>query len=506
MLIQQNIIESDWNLIKLRFAEKILSEAGSEGARYLMTFGGSSVTAGHDNGINVSYPLIVDKRMHAALAAAGIDLQVHNIAQGANNCLPSNYCYESMGGHDPDFVGWEQSFNCGRDGKIFEIAARFAAWSKNPGSVYYANSGSINPTSCNTSEFKKPWSDEDWTPDMEGLPEWKPTVSDVKYWKDRYNFAYTKSGSTSSRFGGGSYVYREYGVAVLGQDMWNKYKPEGICDGIPKLQDYCSPETFYSKCLMKMMRKEAAAYGMGRGARHHPGKGIHQVRGELISFLYSLIFLDALYDVQTAVIAAGATADRVPVEVAKKLKSKFSAERAGMVTAPVLRMPKQCGSYYCETKPHCYTDYHSHFASDLFLSEQVVGKTNWISEITLTGPDDHFHEKRQGFYSKSSENGAIHLKIEIGDQKFVIVCGYHFPNFHFANEYYVELNVDPSRLNESYEPDKDKVINWETDVNSEWGVCQKIHNLPRGQHVLGIRFKENEKKAAAGITHLLTWD
>lgn len=269
MLIQQNILESDWDLIKLRFAEKILSETGSEEARYRMVFGGSSVTAGHDNGINVSYPLIVNNRMHTALAAAGIDLQVHNIAQGANNCLPSNMCYESMGGHDPDFVAWEQSFNCGRDSESHELPTRFAAWSKTPGSVYFSNSGSINPGACNASEFKKPWSDEDWTPDMENLPPWSPVAADVKYWKDRFNFAYTKAGSTSQRFGGGSYVYREYGVAVLGQDLWGTYKPADICDVAPEMAGLkCSPETFYSHCLMKMMRKEAAAYGKIRPYIH----------------------------------------------------------------------------------------------------------------------------------------------------------------------------------------------------------------------------------------------
>lgn len=94
MLIQQNILASDWDLIKLRFAEKILAETGGPGARYLMIFGGSSVTAGHDNGINVSYPLIVQKRMQAALAAAGVDLQVHNIAQGKDHSLlpPAPLC------------------------------------------------------------------------------------------------------------------------------------------------------------------------------------------------------------------------------------------------------------------------------------------------------------------------------------------------------------------------------------------------------------------------------
>jgi len=507
MLIQQNILASDWDLIKLRFAEKILSEGAD--ARFLMTFGGSSVTAGHDNGINVSYPLIVNKRMHAPLAAAGVDLQVHNIAQGANNCLPSNVCYESMGGHDPDFVAWEQSFNCGRDEKIYEIATRFAAWSKTPGSVYFSNSGSFNPTACNASEFAKPWSDEDWTPDMEGLPEWKPTSEDVKYWKNRYDFAYTKGGSTSQRFGGRSYVYRQSGVAVLGQDLWGTYKATDLCSNVPEMKGLaCSPAEFYAKCLMKMMRKEAAAYGMGRGARHHPGKGMHQLRGELISFLYSLIFLDALYDVQAAVAAAGATGSSLPRKVAESVRQKFITERAAMVKTTTLPKPVVCGPYHCETKPHCYTEYRSHFSEDLFLSQQLVGPLNWESSVKNPGvADTQFHEHRGGYHSTNASDGGLHLQINIGQQKFVLVCYYHIANANHAMEYYLEPNVDPSRLTAAYMPQKDKVINWEVDVADEpgWG-CQRVHNLPEGRHVLGIRYKENAKKAAAGISHLITWD
>lgn len=499
MLIQQNILGSDWDLIKFRFVEKILTE---QGARFLMVFGGSSVTAGHDNGINVSFPLIVQKRMEKALAAAGVDLQVHNIAQGANNCLPSNLCYESMGGHDPDFVAWEQSFNCGRDDGIYEIATRFAAWSKTPGSVYFSNSGSVNPTACNKSEFKKPWSDEDWTPDMEGLPEWKPTEQDVSYWKERNNFAHTKAGSTSQRFGGRSYVYREYGVAVLGADLWGTYKGATLCDDAPEMKGLaCSPEVFYDKCLMKMMRKEAAAYGFGRGARHHPGKGMHQARGEIIAFLYSLIFLDALYSAQRALQGAAAG------ETIADIRSKFAAERAKLVTTNVLRAPVVCGGYYCELKPHCYTNYHSHFAEDLFLTDQMVGPLNWETDVQLPDKADKiFHESRHGFHSKNSSDGGMHLKINIGKTKFVVVCFYHYPNAIHAMEYYLEPNVASERLNAQYQVDKTKVLNWEKDVSEEWGVCQKVHNLPEGQHVLGIRFKPNEKNGVAGLTHFITWD
>ena len=76
---------------------------------------GSSVTAGHDSYFNQSFPMIVNKRMSSILSALGINLTVHNIAQSANNCYPYDMCYESMGGLDADFIGWEQSYNCGHD-------------------------------------------------------------------------------------------------------------------------------------------------------------------------------------------------------------------------------------------------------------------------------------------------------------------------------------------------------------------------------------------------------
>jgi hypothetical protein len=38
----------------------------------------------------------------------GIELIVHNIALGANNCVPYILCYEAMGGENMDFLGWEQ--------------------------------------------------------------------------------------------------------------------------------------------------------------------------------------------------------------------------------------------------------------------------------------------------------------------------------------------------------------------------------------------------------------
>ncbi len=99
-----NIDVRTWEILKYKIATKMVEGNGE----FLMIFGGSSVTAGHDNFYNQSYPAIFNKRMKDIFAALGIKLTVRNIALGANNCVPYIFCYESMGGLNPDFVNWEQ--------------------------------------------------------------------------------------------------------------------------------------------------------------------------------------------------------------------------------------------------------------------------------------------------------------------------------------------------------------------------------------------------------------
>ena len=104
-----NLGKKTWDLLKYKFAHKIVSPLiASKNATFFMLFTGSSVTAGHDSYYHQSYPLIFKSRMEKIFADLGIELIVHNIAQGANNCSPYVLCYESMGGLDPDFVNWEQ--------------------------------------------------------------------------------------------------------------------------------------------------------------------------------------------------------------------------------------------------------------------------------------------------------------------------------------------------------------------------------------------------------------
>jgi hypothetical protein len=99
-----NIDAHSWDIIKYKLAYKMA--LGNES--FLMIFGGSSVTAGHDSFYNQSYPAIFHVRMEQIFSLMGVQLVVRNIALGANNCVPYILCYETMGGSDPDFVNWEQ--------------------------------------------------------------------------------------------------------------------------------------------------------------------------------------------------------------------------------------------------------------------------------------------------------------------------------------------------------------------------------------------------------------
>ena len=88
--------------------------------------------------------MIVQRRMAPVFDAFGVSLTVRNIAQGANPCIPYIFCYEAMGGLDPDFIGWEQSYNCGHDEATFETAGRIAGFSRNYALTYYSASGAFS--------------------------------------------------------------------------------------------------------------------------------------------------------------------------------------------------------------------------------------------------------------------------------------------------------------------------------------------------------------------------
>ena len=197
-----NIGAHTWDVIKYKFARKIVDsqiKQKQQPQRFLMVFGGSSVTAGHDNYYNQSYPFVVERRLQPVLQALGIALKVTNIAQGANPCLPYSLCYETMGGLDADVIGWEQSYNCGGDEMVSEYMGRVAAFSANRAIVYYSASGAWNPEKCPSSNSTPPYAYEYWRPQMAGLTPWTPSHADILNEKNTLD-EWNKAHESSDRF------------------------------------------------------------------------------------------------------------------------------------------------------------------------------------------------------------------------------------------------------------------------------------------------------------------
>jgi hypothetical protein len=74
---------------------------------FVIGFAGTSVTAGHDNFFNQSYPLVFGRELNESFSAAGIDLEVRNHAMGNNPAIPPCFCVGSQLGSDIDVAVWE---------------------------------------------------------------------------------------------------------------------------------------------------------------------------------------------------------------------------------------------------------------------------------------------------------------------------------------------------------------------------------------------------------------
>ena len=260
-LYSMNFPDFAWDTLKYKFALKALLPAGSKpepgsGANmdpekgkggsmssssnfakeFMMIFGGSSVTAGHDNFFSESYPMVFQRRIQDALAAIDVPMSVRNIAQGANNCFPSDFCYESMGGALADWIGWEQSYNCGKAHNVFEQMARTCGW--NDAILHFSASGAFKPDEClpqpvdnSTGKPRMAWTKEAWTPEKEGLKEGMPIPHDYpngKGYKDA-------EGDKPNLVGGGHmpFIYHEYLPNITKVEQHRQQLHEGYMEANP---------------------------------------------------------------------------------------------------------------------------------------------------------------------------------------------------------------------------------------------------------------------------------
>lgn len=516
-----NIDPGTWNLLKLNFAHKMVTE----GASFKMVFGGSSVTAGHDNYFNQSYPMIFEARMSKVFALLGVQLKVRNVAQGANGCIPYTFCYESMGGLDPDFLGWEQSYNCGRDNGVFELMARLAAWSRNPAVVYYSASGAWSPTTCPPSADAVPYCAESWSPAAAGLPAWSATVSEVEVEKEAL-FRYHLRGASVGRFVGS--FRGDYPSAGLhGFNVWEKSE-ECVLTAADGRNSTCNGIDAVEGCAMRFMTREASLFGQpsGKGAAWHPPRAFHMLRGEALSWLYGLVLLEAIFSVQQDLLT-GASLHSLRGVYGDKLKA---------LKGTGVPHPKQCKGYRCERPPVCHTDYLPHYFQEdakdeqvlledrrlsaaqlhgnMTLQEVVLGAGGWTYDAAALGAwslEFGYLDAKPAYTSKGPEQGHLHVLVDMraSAADYAWICGIPKEDGVLLS---VELDAPSDALAAYALPaangtvgvpcDGRCYIPWENFRRVPGSDCEEIGGLPGGRHVLSLQAAAGNKHPIS-LTHLI---
>jgi hypothetical protein len=366
---------------------------------------------------------------------------------------------------------------------MFEISARWAGWSKQRGVVYYSASGAWAPGKCAPSSDKVPYSNEDWTEESAGLQKWLPTADDVLKEKALLE-SYYKARPSASRFMGSWVTVKGYeGLGPHGFNVWESNplcktmkngKEVTACNGIDAAQD----------CALKFMTKEAAVYGTGRGAAHHPTRAFHMLRGEAIAWLYAMALLDAIFMLEKDLKTTK------PGALSEVYKEKLEALQ------PPMPAPKHCKGYHCEQKMTCYTDYQPHYSPDMKLDDLIVGETKW----QYTGKGDEPRKEghldfKPAWSGKNEADGELSFRIKVENADYVWIFGdlknsvvYLDPNAA-AN---LQKKTDGSGY--IYTPTANRLIWTKKTVDHD-----DIHltDLPKGEHVVSIQ--------KGVLTHVITW-
>lgn len=137
--------DSSWTLMKLKLQQKILSKALLDTpVNWIVSFTGSSVTAGRDSPVNKSVVAVSGQIMQPVFAEVGITFRSIQNAMEANPCMPYDLCVQAFAGQEADMVHWEQSYNCGEDSVMAETFIRQAMNLKSKPIILFSHSVTEN--------------------------------------------------------------------------------------------------------------------------------------------------------------------------------------------------------------------------------------------------------------------------------------------------------------------------------------------------------------------------
>lgn len=343
---------------------------------FIIAFGGSSVTAGHDNYLAESYPSLVRKQLTPIFALLGIKLVVQNVAIGNNPCYPYDICMDAHTSGNVDLISWEQSMNCGRDAEPVENFIRTSAQGNRRPIILLMTSGTPfwESSECNgVNSLPQPLTDVEKRESRLPL--------DILSNRSRilWDFPFMTAGDGAVQENFLSYYG---GVApIIGQNLMelNKYKCKG-----PYGPD------FGEKTL-------------GKGKSWHPGVKGHKLRADSFSYFFTSILSNALSEIMMFHRSSR-----------KKHNSwiddgrKFVERHTWQPMRNPLRRPLLCDPDICRSqmKPTCMTMIQPQNNPALSLTNALtdrgkvpVGWTTQLSWLDVSGVEKATKEKR-GYLDK----------------------------------------------------------------------------------------------------------
>lgn len=105
-------------------AERIVLAKKQNDGKFVMSFGGYSVTVGRGNYYHQSYPFIMKNVLAPIFEEMDMELIVRNSAIGGIPSFPYGWCLPNFLGKDPDVVSWDYGMNEGQDADAFESYLR----------------------------------------------------------------------------------------------------------------------------------------------------------------------------------------------------------------------------------------------------------------------------------------------------------------------------------------------------------------------------------------------
>lgn len=484
-----HIPKAEWETYKQKF-QHLLTHASNK-TKFIIAFGGSSVTAGHDNYLNESYPAIVEKQLKPIFDLLGVQLSVLNAAIGNNPCYPYDMCMESHIPPDVDMISWEQSLNCGRDPEPIESFLRTSAMSRNRPMVMLMSSGT-------------PY----WEPkDCDGVDPSPPQLTAVENREASlpldvlsnqssilWNFHFLNAGGNDLAKNLANYYSHVVPISAQNLNGLAVYKCKG-----PYGPDF-------------------AQKTLGKGKSWHPGVKGHQLRADSFSYFMTSILSSAL----TEYIPYFRASRGKTLEYASKISSHI-AKRTWQIKTSPLPKPLVCSPLVCRqsTPPKCLTMIQPQFTLRYNMKKFLVVPDHipegWTSELSwmdvngvakAVSENRGYLDKKIIFMSDSNTTSPIEFSIIPSQTGVLWLCqvprGFlKYPDSIASLDTGAIVTITPQHSGKMTSRASEPKVLTMKKVSGENECFQSAESFDKGRSILSIRKRDPSKRI--NIAYIVYW-